>query len=535
MPSAFEIVLVPFDDGAILHRRVFDRYQLVEPPACDDEAADMLREMAREAHELVRQAQRLAQSAVARIEPGLAHLGIVDRIAAPAPDDAGERCRHVGREAQGLPHLADGAARAIAAHHRGHPRALAAVFAVDVLDHLLAPLMLEIDVDVGRLVALAADEALEEQINLIGINVGDAEAEAHRRIRRRAAPLAENVLLPGKAHDVLHGEEIRRETELADELELVFDLAADLLRHARGIAPHRPFARQALEFLLRRRTVIAGLVGIIVAELVQGEAAALGDLQRARHRVGTAAEEPRHLRRRLQMAFGMGFQAIACGGDSTALADAGDDVLQLPPLRGVVEHVIGGDERQSRALRQRRQAMEALRIVAAIEHLRREIGAAREVVGELREKRGEARLILRRQRQQQLPFALLHDIGISETALAFLRAALAERQKAREPAVSDAVGRKAEQARRIVKIEPTADHQRKVELLRGAVRPHHARQRVAVGDGDGALTELHRAQHQLRRMRRAAQEREIAGDLQLGIAAHAKTPCRNQRGATFGR
>ncbi len=36
-------------------------------------------------------------------------------------------------------------------HGRGDPGAVAAVFLVDVLDHLLAPLMLEIDVDVGRL------------------------------------------------------------------------------------------------------------------------------------------------------------------------------------------------------------------------------------------------------------------------------------------------------------------------------------------------------------------------------------------------
>ena len=44
------------------------------------------------------------------------------------------------------------------------PGAVAAVFLVDVLDHLLAPLVLEIDVDVGRLVALLGDEALEQQV-----------------------------------------------------------------------------------------------------------------------------------------------------------------------------------------------------------------------------------------------------------------------------------------------------------------------------------------------------------------------------------
>jgi hypothetical protein len=37
-----EIVLVPFDAGALLHRGVLDRDHLVEPAAGDDEAADML-------------------------------------------------------------------------------------------------------------------------------------------------------------------------------------------------------------------------------------------------------------------------------------------------------------------------------------------------------------------------------------------------------------------------------------------------------------------------------------------------------------
>ena len=54
-------------------------------------------------------------------------------------------------------------ARPVADDHRGERGAVAAVLAVDVLDHLLAALVLEVDVDVGRLVALDADEAAEQQ------------------------------------------------------------------------------------------------------------------------------------------------------------------------------------------------------------------------------------------------------------------------------------------------------------------------------------------------------------------------------------
>ena len=43
-----EIVLVPLDHLALVHRRLDDRHDLVEPVLGDDEAADMLGEVTRE-------------------------------------------------------------------------------------------------------------------------------------------------------------------------------------------------------------------------------------------------------------------------------------------------------------------------------------------------------------------------------------------------------------------------------------------------------------------------------------------------------
>jgi hypothetical protein len=69
---------------------------------------------------------------------------------------AGPARRSPPGNAQRAAHVAQRAAGAVADHHGGQRGALAAVLGVDVLDHLLAPLVLEVDVDVGRLVALAA-------------------------------------------------------------------------------------------------------------------------------------------------------------------------------------------------------------------------------------------------------------------------------------------------------------------------------------------------------------------------------------------
>ena len=52
-PQRFEIVLLPFDDGALVHRGVLDRHHFVDARARDEKAADMLREMARRIDQLL--------------------------------------------------------------------------------------------------------------------------------------------------------------------------------------------------------------------------------------------------------------------------------------------------------------------------------------------------------------------------------------------------------------------------------------------------------------------------------------------------
>jgi hypothetical protein len=80
-------------------------------------------------------------------------------------------------EAHGLADLAHRALAAVVDDGGAEPGAVAAVAAVDVLDHLLAAFVLEVDVDVGGLVAGLGDEALEDQVPISGgVDRGDAEA-----------------------------------------------------------------------------------------------------------------------------------------------------------------------------------------------------------------------------------------------------------------------------------------------------------------------------------------------------------------------
>ena len=186
------------------------------------------------------------------IEPGLAHILLGQGGVAQAPDGGGERGDGVLRQAHRLADLAHRRAAAIGDDGGGDAGAVAAVAAIDILDHLLAPLMLEIDVDVRRLLPLRRDEALEQEIDLGRVDIGDGEAVADGGIRRRAAPLAEDVERAGIMHDVVHGEEIARVVELRDQRELLVERVAHLVRDAAGEAPGGALPGEIFEMRLRR-------------------------------------------------------------------------------------------------------------------------------------------------------------------------------------------------------------------------------------------------------------------------------------------
>jgi hypothetical protein len=71
-------------------------------------------------------------------------------------------------------------------------------------------------------------------------------------------------------------------------------------------------------------------------------------------------------------------------------------------------------------------------------------------------------------------------------------------------------------------VEAGADHEADADLPGGDVRAHDPGKGVAVGQRDCGETELGGAQDQLLGVRAPAQEREVAGDLQLGVGSHQR-------------
>ena len=104
--------------------------------------------------------------------------------------------------------------------------------------------MFKVHVDVGRLVALLADETLEEHVDAAGIDGGDAEAKADGGVGGRAASLAQDVTPTRETHQVPDGQEISFVAELADEAQLALQKAANLVGHALRITLTRAFPGQ---------------------------------------------------------------------------------------------------------------------------------------------------------------------------------------------------------------------------------------------------------------------------------------------------
>src|SRR5262245_55091934 len=120
----------------------------------------MLGKVAREAYEFIGEINRLTDFFVAGIESGFAEISI-GHLAAIAPDRLGESSSDISRKSERLANLANGAARAVMHNGSANSRALARIPLIDILDDFFPALMLEIDIDIGGLIACLRNEARE--------------------------------------------------------------------------------------------------------------------------------------------------------------------------------------------------------------------------------------------------------------------------------------------------------------------------------------------------------------------------------------
>ncbi len=100
------------------------------------------------------------------------------------------------------------------------------------------PSLAEVDVDIGQRHPLRVQEALEEEVVVERIDVGDAQAVGHQAAGGRAATRPDgNALLARVADEVPDDQEVAGELHLLDHLELV---GADGVRTRRSCGAAAP-------------------------------------------------------------------------------------------------------------------------------------------------------------------------------------------------------------------------------------------------------------------------------------------------------
>jgi len=175
----------------------------------------------------------------------------------------------------------------------------------------------------------------------------------------------------------MNSKKIGRVIELADQRELMIERVADIVRDPFRVAAGGAFPGEMDERVLGARETCALLMGVFVAQLVEREGQRLVERQRLVDCRRRFLEQARHFCRRLEIAFGIGGKTPACPVDDQVLADAGEHVLQFPPVGMMIERIVDGDERKTRLRRQTRALHQARAVIAAVEHADSEPHAVR--------------------------------------------------------------------------------------------------------------------------------------------------------------
>src|SRR5260370_893247 len=215
------------------------------------------------------------------------------------------------------------------------------------------------DVDIGNGDALGVQEALEEQVVLQRVDVGDAQGVAYQAARGRTPARSDrNVLRARVVYEIPDDQEVALVAHLLDHFDLGGQPALVL---GQGAAQETLF-RLALELrsaggksLAYNRFKVAGggmpfrnfELRERIRDALHFDVAARGDVHGAAQRFGKLAENLGHLQCALEVKLvGLEFHAIRVAHGLAGL-DAEQHVLGVGVVVMEVMTIVGGDERDS--------------------------------------------------------------------------------------------------------------------------------------------------------------------------------------------
>ena len=223
--------------------------------------------------------------------------------------------------------------------------ALLAVLLGGVADHVAAPALVEVHVDVRHGDALGVEEALEQQPVLDRVELGDPEGVGDDRAGRRATAGADaDAVLLGVADQVCGHQEVAGEAHLEDDADLVLGLLAVRVGDAAG----EPLGQADLDLAYEQR-----LLGLPrrhrearhqVAALGELDVAALGDLEGVVAGLGQLGPDLAHLGRALEVEVARVELEPVGVGEGLAGLHAQQDLVRLGVLGEGVVQVVGREQ-----------------------------------------------------------------------------------------------------------------------------------------------------------------------------------------------
>jgi hypothetical protein len=165
----------------------------------------------------------------------------------------------------------------------------------------------------------------------------------------------------------VHGEEVGLVAEIGDQRELVLDLIPELRADAIGPASADTLLGQRAQIPARGHARRHELLGILVAELFEGEVATRGDVDALLEEL--PGIEPGEALAAAETPFTVGIQIQARVRDGAAEADGAQGILQHSPRAAVHVHVPGRREGQARPRSQTPAGRETRPVVPAAEAL----------------------------------------------------------------------------------------------------------------------------------------------------------------------
>ena len=306
-------------------------------------AADVALDGTRRVNDLT----RFGFGIVGLFEIGIGGKRLVDGDAQFFADHLAQAVAHAVRVAQHARGIADGVFRLQLAERDNAGNVVFAVDVFDVLNDLLATLVLEVDVDIGHLNTLGRQESLEQQAVGKRIEVGDAHGIRHDGACRRTTARSYADSLASRPFNVfLHNEEVGGKSLLNDDAHLVVGTLLHLGRHGRSVAFFKALVHALAKpaFLgfafgqgKARKNGVAFQLNVALFRQLNGVVARLGEI----------AHDFAHLLLGLHIELVV-FEAHAVFVVHVgAGADAQHDVLRAGVLARQIMEVVGGDGLQA--------------------------------------------------------------------------------------------------------------------------------------------------------------------------------------------